>query len=136
MTRYFILNTDRSNSPDGTNETLILDHQIAFLFEKREKYDKEHYHLKEGDIVFIYGNEAPNDRPHGGLIAYGKVRGPKVHNDEMVGYLLKEFTQFDTPITALRFKEITGHDISVTKSQAIFETQEFAGKKLVDFLES
>jgi len=120
VTRYFVLNTDMKNAEDGSRGDEILTDECAWLFSQRKKFEKPHYFLNDGDIVFIYKNKA-------GIIAMGKVAGDLIvdNENERSGYPLRDIKRYDDNPIAVP------EDIAVALQHSFFEIKEVAYSKKI-----
>lgn len=95
----------------------------------REKIKK----FQKGDTVFLYENGV-------GIRAYGFASGVlnkkdcDGHKDYEYYMYLDNFTVLDTPISASKLKEISGHGFNFR--QTLFSISEEDSKKIINFTKS
>lgn len=124
---YFLLNTNKSNNIDDQKRMLKEGRAEAFS-EPWKDYIKK---IKEGDIVFLYGNGE-------GIVAYGVATG-KVENgyryddekqDPSCYQILKEFKPLSKPIKANDIRKALDKKIPFLKTLITIKE----GDKLLKFI--
>lgn len=124
--KYYIINTDISNSIKHHNDMLVNHKAAAYNDGYKEKITK----LQKGDAVFLYQSKK-------GIVGYGIADGILNKVDENgkkefeYNMNLNDFINLsDNPISAKEMKEITDHVFVLM--QTMLSVPEKVGKKLVD----